>query len=90
MFPDTFDARTRPWYKEASSKRGAVITEPSIDITSNTLVVSSVMPLYGAKGELLGVLGLDVSLEELTSKIRAASIFNAGYGVLMAPSGLVL
>jgi methyl-accepting chemotaxis protein len=53
-------------------------------------VVSTVAPLYGAKGELLGVMGLDIALEELTSIIRTASIFNAGYGVLMAPDGLVL
>jgi methyl-accepting chemotaxis protein len=88
--PSDFNLRTRTWYKEATSKRGVVVTEPSIDVITNNLVVASAMPVYGAKGELLGVIGVDVSLEELTSKIRTASIFNAGYGVLLAPDGLVL
>jgi methyl-accepting chemotaxis protein len=88
--PDDFDARTRTWYKEASAKRGVVVTEPSMDVISNTLVIASAIPLYGANGALLGVIAVDISLEALTSIIRAASVFDAGYGVLLAPDGLVL
>jgi methyl-accepting chemotaxis protein len=88
--PKNFDSRTRTWYKEASSKRESVITDPSVDVITNNLVIASAMPLLGPDGALLGVIGVDVSLEELTSKIRTASVFNAGYGILLASDGLVL
>jgi methyl-accepting chemotaxis protein len=87
---DNFDSRTRTWYKQASSTRGVVITEPYVDVISNNLVVASAMPLFGADGELVGAIGVDILLEDLTSAIRTASVFNTGYGVLLAPDGLVL
>ncbi|MDR2179215.1 MAG: methyl-accepting chemotaxis protein [Synergistaceae bacterium] len=91
--PEGFDARTREWYRLAAAKREhdpGVITEPYVDTATGTLVITSAMPVFGATGELLGVVGVDVALDGLTSKIKTASVFEAGYGILAAPSGLVV
>ncbi|MDR1377249.1 MAG: methyl-accepting chemotaxis protein [Synergistaceae bacterium] len=88
--PKDFDARTRTWYQKAASGRNVVLSEPYVDVITNTMVVTSAVPIFGPDGKLACVLGVDISLDELRSKIRTASVFDAGYGTLLAPDGLVL
>jgi methyl-accepting chemotaxis protein len=88
--PSDYDSRTRTWYKKASLERKPVMTEPYIDLDTNTLVATSAIPVYGMDGKLICVIGVDISLENLTSKIKTASVLSMGYGVLLAPDGLVL
>jgi methyl-accepting chemotaxis protein len=88
--PDDYDSRERSWYKEATSARGTIITEPYIDEELKILVITVATPIYGDKDTLLGVIGTDVGIEALASKIRDATVFGAGYGILLAPDGLVL
>ncbi|MDR2136690.1 MAG: methyl-accepting chemotaxis protein [Synergistaceae bacterium] len=85
-----FDSRTRIWYKKAAAERKAIVTEPYLDVITNTPVIASAVPIYGTDGKLIGVAGVDVALEGLPSIIKTASVFDAGYGILLAPDGLVL
>ncbi|MDR3280183.1 MAG: methyl-accepting chemotaxis protein [Synergistaceae bacterium] len=88
--PDDYDSRTRDWYTMAVKAKGAIITEPYIDAELNIVVISTAIPMYDENGGLLGAIGADVSLETLSSRVRVASVFDAGYGILLAPDGLVL
>jgi methyl-accepting chemotaxis protein len=88
--PDDYDSRERTWYKAATAARGTIITEPYIDEELKILVITVATPIYGDDGKPLGVLGTDVGIEALASKIRDATVFDAGYGILLAPDGIVL
>lgn len=54
--PDGYDPRTRPWYKNAVAAANTTITEPYMDMVTNTLVVSIMAPVYRDK-VLIGVGG---------------------------------
>ncbi|MDR1979662.1 MAG: methyl-accepting chemotaxis protein [Synergistaceae bacterium] len=88
--PEGYDSRARGWYKEAVAARKAVITEPYIDEDTKSLVITAAAPIYANDGHLFGVIALDVSLETLAAQIKNATVFGGGYGVLLAPDGLVL
>ncbi|MDR1885390.1 MAG: methyl-accepting chemotaxis protein, partial [Synergistaceae bacterium] len=88
--PEGYDSRARVWYVEAVAAKGAVITDPYIDEDTKTLVITVASPIYADDGGLFGVIALDVSLQTLSAQISNATVFGSGYGVLMAPDGLVL
>jgi len=89
--PDDYDSRERDWYKAAVASGGTIITEPYIDEELKILVITVATPIYDEDGKTLrGVIGTDVGIEALASKIRNATVFGAGYGILLAPDGLVL
>jgi methyl-accepting chemotaxis protein len=89
--PGDYDSRERDWYKAAVASGGTIITEPYIDEELKILVITVATPIYDEDGKTLrGVIGTDVGIEALASKIRNATVFDAGYGVLLAPDGLVL
>ncbi|MDR1875310.1 MAG: methyl-accepting chemotaxis protein [Synergistaceae bacterium] len=88
--PEGYDSRTRVWYREAVAAQKAVITEPYIDEDTKNLVITAAAPIYADDGRIFGVIALDVSLETLAAQIRKATVLGGGYGILLAPDGLVL
>jgi signal transduction histidine kinase/CheY-like chemotaxis protein len=71
-----FDARTRPWFKSAVSA-GRMAWYPTyryvindIEGAYDTLGFGMSAPLYGPKGELVGVTAADVALSQLSSFLR--------------------
>lgn len=61
-----FDARTRPWYKDAISLKKSSWTNIYRFQPSNVLGVSLSTPIYSKAGELRGVLDFDISLDWLS------------------------
>ncbi|MDR1915429.1 MAG: methyl-accepting chemotaxis protein [Synergistaceae bacterium] len=88
--PEGYDSRARVWYTEAVAARRSVITEPYIDEDTKSLIITVAAPIYRDDASLFGVIALDVSLETLSAQIKNATVFGGGYGVLLAPDGLVL
>ncbi|QNU67510.1 methyl-accepting chemotaxis protein [Ruminiclostridium herbifermentans] len=88
--PDGFDPTTRPWYQSAISKNGLAWTDPYVDVATGKLVVTLATPLYNENKELVGVLGADISLEQLTNIIGNASIGSTGYVFLLDNKDIVL
>lgn len=63
-YPEEFDGRDRPWYARALEVGGVGWTRPGRDaITGETRLTCSA-PVKDADGVLLGVTGVDVSLDE--------------------------
>ena len=85
-----FDARGRPWYKDATAAGRTIITEPYVDDETKTLVISTGTPIYGEGGRLLGVVATDISMKALSSLIAEANVMGAGFGILMMPDGTVV
>lgn len=87
--PSDYDARKRPWYIEAKEKNIAVVTAPYIDMNSGDLVVSIAKPIV-KNGKFLGVLGGDLTLEEITKALDSPLYKKLGYPVLSDTKGVIL
>ncbi|MDR3354724.1 MAG: hypothetical protein LBO21_06770, partial [Synergistaceae bacterium] len=88
--PADFDSRERPWYKDAVAVKRTALTQPYVDADTGEIVISICAPILSPDGKAFGVFAADILLEEITSKIRGAKVFGEGYGILLAPDGLVL
>lgn len=75
-----FDPTTRPWYVTAMEAKGeAIITEPYISASSGELVITIAKALDNGKG----VIGLDMSIEQLAAITNATKIGKHGYFTLL-------
>ena len=45
VLPPDFDATSRPWYKLVENKTNTAFTTPYIDVTTNELTISAVVPI---------------------------------------------
>jgi HD-GYP domain-containing protein (c-di-GMP phosphodiesterase class II) len=64
-YPETFDPRTRPWYREAISKKGPIWSVPFIDVATRQVVSSVAQAIRDPQGRLVGVTGIDVSVPRI-------------------------
>lgn len=91
--PTGYEPRCRPWYQSAidssiNSDGGVVFTNPYIDATSGTLIVSVGAPVYNVTDPtlLLGVVGIDVNVADIKESIENwAVVGDEGYAYILAP-----
>lgn len=88
-----FDPRVRPWYTLAlNNPDEVVISEPfkaTID-NSNNVIIGASTAVRNSTGEIVGVAGIDVSLENLSAIIRDIKIGDTGYIFLYQKDGTML
>ncbi|WP_412479998.1 ATP-binding protein [Azonexus sp. IMCC34839] len=91
-----FDARSRPWFKAAVAK-GSMAWYPAYRYVINdaagaydTLGIGMSVPLYGAKGEFLGVTTADVALSQLSAFLRELSVNTSGVAFIAEQDGKLL
>lgn len=77
--PADYDPRTRPWYQGAVKNNSFMWTDPYVDASTGTLVLSAAKPAYDQNGKLIGVVAVDMSLETLSQKISAIKVGKTGY-----------
>ena len=88
--PDGYDARQRAWYKAALEYKGKVIITPPYQDTGTGSMVVGIVKTVEKDGKVVGVIGLDCSLQTLTEKIASKKIGNSGYVFISEVSGNVL
>lgn len=88
--PAGFDPTSRPWYQDAVKKKGIIWTEPYQDTGSGNLVVTAARPIFDDSNNIVGVIGLDISLEQLTKMIVSFKIGEKGYFILSDTKGNVI
>ncbi|MGD2116841.1 MAG: serine/threonine protein kinase [Chromatiales bacterium] len=64
-YPADYDPRQRPWYKESLDGDKIRWLPPYVDISGRGLMLPCTRPLYDVNGKLLGVAGVDLSLEHV-------------------------
>ncbi|MBE0370116.1 methyl-accepting chemotaxis protein [Pseudoalteromonas aurantia] len=89
QLPADYDATTRPWYKLAQSKRSTAFTNPYIDVTTNELTISAVVPMYDGSA-FAGVAGGDIDMATITEIITEIDFLGFGYGFLLDNNGRIL
>ncbi|MCG6171361.1 methyl-accepting chemotaxis protein [Anoxybacillus sp. LAT_35] len=80
--PPDFDPTTRPWYKAAVASPDKVIwTESYVDAVTNDYIVTIAKAVV-ENGQVIGVIGLDVSLNTLAETVEQSRVGYNGYPVL--------
>jgi methyl-accepting chemotaxis protein len=88
--PKDFDPTSRVWYKGAVSKKGAVsYTEPYKDAVSGKIMVSLSKTVEN-NGQLIGVISMDINLEELSKVLSGITISSKGYVFITDSKGIMI
>jgi len=89
--PTQYDPRLRPWYVLAKENPGKVmITDPYRSVTSPDVNIGIVKALLDKQDRVYGVVGIDVTLANLTDYIQSVQVGHNGYMVLLDHNGTVL
>lgn len=86
-----WDITTRPWWSMINEKRASVITDAYEDTSTKKTIVSAVSPSYSDDGkEVIGGVGIDISLETLTEALAEIKIGKTGYLFLIDSAGNII
>jgi PAS domain S-box-containing protein len=89
--PTRYDPRQRPWYELGISNPAEVMkTEPYRSVTTPDVNIGTVKALVDEQGQVYGVVGIDVTLRNLTDYISAVRVGEDSYIVLLDENGIVL
>jgi signal transduction histidine kinase/DNA-binding response OmpR family regulator/HPt (histidine-containing phosphotransfer) domain-containing protein len=89
--PSKYDPRLRPWYVLAKENPGKImITAPYRSVTSPDINVGIVTALRDQQGQVFGVVGIDITLVNLTGYINQVQVGRHGFMMLLDDSGTVL
>ena len=87
-----YDPRQRPWY-QAALEQGTQTWSPIYRFASNEYAVLGItlaLPVFDANDELLGVMAIDLPLEQLSEFLRALTISEGGRAVIIERTGEVV
>lgn len=88
---NNYDPRVRPWYKAAIAAPGTTVrTGAYYWAPDDVTLIGTVHTVADAGGNILGVVGLDVSLKQLTELVRNIKLGDSGYLMLVEANGNVL
>jgi diguanylate cyclase (GGDEF)-like protein len=85
-----FHPRTRPWYKGAIVANGPTWTPIYAGFTPGTVFIASSEPMYNPAGKLVGVSGIDLSLNGIQRFLEQHPVSPTGQIFLMERSGLLV
>ncbi|MGB9678749.1 MAG: methyl-accepting chemotaxis protein [Thermoanaerobacteraceae bacterium] len=88
---DNYDPTERPWYKDAISAGGEIAwTEPYEDFSKKIPEITITKAVKDSNGKMLGVLGIDISLEQLSKNISSVKLGKTGYIYIVTKDGTVI
>ncbi|MBW2581872.1 MAG: Cache 3/Cache 2 fusion domain-containing protein, partial [Deltaproteobacteria bacterium] len=86
-----YDPRARPWYILAKENPGKVVrTTPYTSVTSLDVNIGVVAALLDEQGQVYGVVGIDITIDNLTDYIENIKVGRNGYMVLLDEDGMFL
>ncbi len=89
--PTKYDPRERPWYTLAKENPGEVVkTAPYKAVTTSDINIGVEKALVDEKGEVFGVVGMDVTLKNLTDYISNIEVGENGRAILISEDGTIL
>ena len=87
---DTFDARTRLWYKTAKEQGKNIWTDPYIFFTSQMPGITVASPVLHADGDLQGVIGVDIGIDAISGFLSKLNIGKNGSALILNRNGDVI
>ncbi|WP_339384320.1 PAS domain S-box protein [Microcoleus sp. LEGE 07076] len=88
--PGTYDARLRPWYKEAVAANKPIWTSIYRGFSPETVFIAVSQPIRARNGKLLGVCAVNFSLWELQQYLARLKVSNTGEIFAIERSGLLV
>ena len=89
--PEGWNQTTRPWFIDAVDQFGGLsYSEPYIDNSTGSLCTTIAKAVYGDKKKLVGVVGVDIAVDELLSIIGNAKFSEQTNAFLIDKSGTVI
>ena len=83
-YPPTWDPRTRDWYKKAAVSDGVVFSEVYKNAADGAIIVT-VSKAVRKDGELLAVIGADITLDSLTGMLKDVKVGENGSLFVLGP-----
>lgn len=84
-----YDPRKRPWYIDAVKQPGTAILSKAYTSSTGGVVVTTAETVM-RQGRVVGAVGIDVNLDDLTSFIEQIKIGDSGYVMMLQDDGVVL
>src|SRR6056297_2781139 len=78
-----YDPRVRPWYQDAVRAQDFTITKPYVYASIEALGITGVLPLFHPDGRFVGVLGVDIMLDDLKRMIAELKVQKGGRVILL-------
>lgn len=82
-----YDCCERGWYRQAKEAGKVIVTDPYVDAFTGKIVVTVAAPMRSEDGELVGVSGADITIEELVGVLDALKEEQDGYGFIVDSAG---
>ncbi|MDE0984346.1 MAG: cache domain-containing protein [Yoonia sp.] len=87
---DAYDARTRPWYIEASAVGSRIWTDPYIFFSSQQPGITVAAPVVFPNGALQGVIGVDIEISDISGFLSDLRVGDNGAALILNQDGSVL
>lgn len=84
-----WDIYERPWFV-CTTLGKTILTEPYVDKSTGQTVLSPATPVYDENGNALGVVGMDITLNQIVNVMQQQKIGKNGYIMLMSAEGLMV
>ncbi|HJA78106.1 methyl-accepting chemotaxis protein [uncultured Desulfovibrio sp.] len=88
--PPHHDLSTKDWYRQRASDTAVAGLAPAYFSVTGEMVVAVTHKLLNARGELAGVVGIDISLADLSQRVAALSFGETGFFLLLENSGRII
>jgi len=91
VLPADFQVTGRPWYvgagPENNPNREVIWSPVYVDATGQGLMVTAAAPIYTSQDEFVGVIGIDVTLGDITASVEENRLLGLGYSFLIDNTG---
>ncbi|MBM7557097.1 methyl-accepting chemotaxis protein [Halanaerobacter jeridensis] len=84
-----YNPKVRPYFKIAMKNKDK-ISRTTPYYWKDAVIISTVTTIKDDSGQIIGVQGLDVNLEELTKMVKDVQVGNEGYAILTTGEGKIL
>ncbi len=88
--PPDYDPRTRPWYLDAIARGDLILSKPYRFASTDRYGITCAMPVLAENGSFVGVLGLDILLDDFHTMLEKLDIPRGGKAIVLAPGGVIV
>lgn len=82
----SFDIASRPWYEQAIAEEEVYFTEPYMDEVFGEIILSAMTPI-SENGNVIGIVAIDIFLDELPNLMESFKLGENGYSFLVTNDG---
>lgn len=83
------DFSTREWYTRSEQEQQTTVTGAYVDTGTQQMVISVVGPIM-SNNRMIGVVGVDVSMEQLSNSLNSIKVGETGYITLIDSSNMII